>query len=133
MTTTWLKLLPLELEDTKNIEPEDDIKVGETEVGCLPNDLKKLYSYKRALGEQGLRLTLEARLCSDKVKQVEMSAQLCRLKMTADIVNNLFWVAVNDEFDLWDKSDIGIRKGWIVVWYEDKPDVEDLLRRLLGR
>lgn len=133
MTTTWLKLLPLELDETKIIEPEDDVKSSETEVGCLSSDLKKLYSYKRALGEQGMRLSLEVSLRSDKVKKEEMVAQLCRLKMCADIANNLFWLAVNDEFNLWDKSDIGVRKGWIVVWYENPDNIEDLLHRFLGR
>lgn len=56
--------------------------------------------------------------------------QACEFKSKAEAVREIFWIEVNDRFNLWDKSCVGIRSEWQVVW--SKREISNLLRRFLG-
>jgi hypothetical protein len=39
-----------------------------------------------------------------------------------EILMESFWVSIRDSFDLWDKSSVGIRKDWKVVWCDEEEE-----------
>lgn len=137
MPIAWLELLSLEvgsISEEEFIEP--DVKLDEEfdhPVGEADEDLRRLFTKWRQLMEAADRTAVDARYARDERARQEVATQAWELLTKAQIVGELFWICVKDSFDLWTKSSVGIRKGWIVVWSEreDSP-VIGLLRRSLG-
>ena len=130
--TTWLKLLPLELQEiTDFMEPPAEIKKNDNVVGVMSDDLKKLYTLWMMCTREAEQAKLNHRFShslEDEHKAVEYKAK-------AEALRHIFWTCLNEEFDLWNKYTSGIRKGWQVCWSEesdDEPHIPDFLRRLLG-
>ena len=114
--STFTEMLPLELKDIHNyIEPEMELEKSDHEVGIMSDELKKLFTMWRQLGLK----CAEAKLhMSFNVKGINIAR--CReLDSKAEAIKNIFWIAIYDEFELWDKSDIGVRKGFNVVWSDE--------------
>ncbi|NVM23790.1 MAG: hypothetical protein HWN68_18680 [Desulfobacterales bacterium] len=117
--TTWLKLLPLELQDiTQFVEPFGETKRDENVAGVMSEDLKRLYtlwmSYQREAEQARLNYKYSARE-EDKRTAVKN-------KFKADALERIFWCCVNEEFDLWDKGCTSVRTGWQVCWAERSSD-----------
>ena len=137
MPIAWLELLKLEvgsiLED-EFIEP--DIELDEEfdhPVGEADEDLRRLFTKWRQLIEAADRTAVDARYARNEQARQEVAAQARELFTKAQIVKELFWTCVKDSFDLWTKSAVGIRKGWIVVWSEEEESsITGLLRRSFG-
>ena len=115
---TWLKLLPLEIQDVQDlIEPTVEVKEGETIVGVVSDELKKLYTYWKGLKKSGdLQIVeLEYKKATD-----QEHGKIAELKTKARALEMLFWVGVCDELHLWGHTEMlpGIRIGWQVVEYK---------------
>ena len=131
MTTTWLKLLPLELQGITDImEPPGDVGENDNVVGVMSDDLKRLYTLWRMCTKESEQARLNYRYSpnpEDKHKALEY-------KSKAEALQHIFWTCVNEEFDLWHRYSTGVRKGWQVCWSEesdDEPHLPDFLRRLM--
>lgn len=116
--STFLKLLPLELDDIKDTNfalPSDAVESGEKVVA---NDvspyIKQLYTLWRSKMDSCKRATVEA-MFGEKSDRVTLIAKVTESHTKADILGDLFWIAIKDECGMWDKEGIGIREGWRVV------------------
>ena len=132
--STFLKLLPLEL---NGIEPDDYVQpkapLGnrENQVGVMSDDLKKLYTLWNNLEKDASQHLLDYKY-SNRQDDL-LLAKAAELGSKAEIVKGLFWVSFNDEFELWNKRNIGIREGFIAVWYEEtSPPLPPFLRGFFG-
>ena len=115
--STWLKLLPLELQELDKLsEPDTQIKPGDHEVGVMSDDLKKLYSLYRSVDRASDQAKLDYRHSLEE-ERAQLVGRAAELDKKAEVLRELFWIGVNDEFNLWSKRATGIRKGWKVVWY----------------
>ena len=114
--TTWLKLLPLELQEiTDFIEPPQKVVRGDNLVGVMSDDLKKLYTLWMLVDKEAEQSKLNYRFThkpEDEHKALEYGAKTEALRC-------LFWVCLKEEFDLWSKSISGIREGWQVCWTDE--------------
>jgi len=129
--STFLKLLPLELQEIKTYS-EPHVEVGDNDhtVGTMSDELKKLYTLYMSYLRRAEELKLEARF-GQIADTVEHSARTFEMKSKAEVLAGLFWVGVNDAFSLWTKPSSGVRKGYTVVWSDSEDnDLSSFLQKL---
>ncbi len=121
---TWLETVRAELKkvpDDVSIEPESTGCQHDREVGVAPLELKKLYYLwldyqKRSQEAAAAVLTL-----SGDARRAKL-AEASYLDSGADALKEVFWVSCRAAFpELKDKQQIGVRKGWKVVWTDHPP------------
>lgn len=114
--STWMKLLPMELEDIKDFadtgketHPEDKV------IGTLTDEHRQLFTLwhrlKRAADLEEVELKYEA----SAETRAERQGKCFELFQKATCLENLFWIAVNEDFKLWPTQFLAIRKGWVLV------------------
>lgn len=136
--STFLKLLPLELEGvdkSQYIDPGSEVEKTDNIVGTAPDNLKKLYTLWKLKDKAAAELALKATYSRSKEEVIEHLSKASEYHYKAEALKQLFWVAIHDEFSLWDKEVAGIRTGWQVIWHDDdnpSPDLRDYLQRLFG-
>lgn len=120
--STWLKLLPLEMttvedfrEPTDKIDPRYDHIVGE-----MSDDLKRLYTLWMQIDRESERLAHEAKWESDEAKKRQLVTNVYEIYKKAEILQEIFWISLKDDYQLWDKPSVGVRKNYQVVWTEER-------------
>lgn len=130
-SNTWVKLIPLELKefpDDKLVSLDFNSQPDDHEVGVLPEELRKLYSMYVMTQQEAEKSALDYKYASPMNK--EATEARCReLSYKANALGHIFWIAVHDEFNLWNRQYVGIRNNWKVVWYEhDENEMPPFLR-----
>ena len=138
MPATWFKLLATELESLS----ENDLSgplLAELEekdhvVGDITSDLdlQKFYVLGRRLIAESERLLIDAREAGSRKEMEELVSRAQELTDKGHLIVNIFWTLIKDSFQLWDKSSIGIREGWQVVWSDQNSSLPPFLRGLFG-
>ena len=138
MSATWFKLLATELESLS----ENDLSgplLAELEekdhvVGDITSDLElqKFYVFGRRLIAESERLLIDAREAGSRKEMEELVSRAQELTDKGHLIVNIFWTSIKDSFQLWDKSSIGIREGWQVVWSDQNTSLPPFLRGLFG-
>lgn len=120
--SNWIKLLPLELheiEEGEFCEPETGPESGKDNiVGEMSIDLKRIYTRYRTLRESADRAAIDAKYAKKEEQRKEFLIKALELHEKAEAMESIFWISVKDEFGLWGKESIGVRKGFLVVWSE---------------
>lgn len=121
--TTWLKLLPLEVDSIKSVI-DTPLEVGPKDhaVGVLSNYLQKLLTLWRLTDRATEQCQIDMKYSTDKDEREKLHAKFHELRDKAEAVSNIFWIAVRDDFDLWGKESVGIRKGFTIVWSDSEPE-----------
>ena len=114
---TWLKLLPLEIQEVDVlIEPTDEVKEGETIVGTISDDLKKLWTLCRSMKKSAELLSIEVKY---KQADAEATGKVSELLTKARALEMIFWIGIFDELQLWGHPEQpGLRVGWQVVEFK---------------
>jgi len=126
--STWLKLLPLEIQDVNDlIEPTEEIKAGETVAGVVSEELKKTWTLSRSFKKSAE--LLEVQMKYTKASEEERG-KFVELMYKARALEMIFWIAVHDELQLWGHPErCALRIGWQVVEYKQ---VESPFKFLFG-
>ena len=137
--STWLKLLPLELSEiTEYVEPQTELDPQKFHVlGEMTEDLKKLYTLWFTLAKQKDEYLLAARYAKDEKEEKLNLTRAIELGEKTEVVKQIFWISLRDEFNLWnklviDEVMIGVSKGFKVVWSERPSGPRNLLDYLRG-
>ncbi len=121
--SSWFKLLELELDeinDNDYVEPAINYIDGiDNMVGEMTKDLKKLYTFWVRLHKEKEKYVKEFYQQENKKKKIFIYTKIIELQEKAKIVERILYVSVRDEFGLWHKINVGLRKGFIVVWSKD--------------
>lgn len=132
----FLKEILQELEQlnpTNYIEPDAEIKPNDHRVGEATEELKQIYSLSLLCTRAAIEEAAEAQFGGFNTHaKKEKLVRAVRFRTKAEILREIFWLILRDQFNLWDKDSVGIRKDWVVVWSEPDPTPEDFLRRLFG-
>ena len=114
--STWLKLLPLDLQGIDQLqEPTDDVKEGENVIGVISDDLRRLWTMYRSMDRAAKMLSVE---CQFRKASDEDRGKVSELVNKARVLYLLFWIGVQDELELWSHRDqCDIRSEWRVVEY----------------
>ena len=115
--STWLKMLPLELSEVTHLtEPVEEVKEGETIIGTISEDLKKLYTFFKAIEKEANLLEVELRYTKATPEQF---GKLAEKKNKAKILQGIFIIGIYDELGLWSHPELAdVRSGWRVVEYK---------------
>ena len=119
-TCTWLANLALELQQ---IEPTEFIDSRivinpdiDTVVGEMTDDHKRLYTLCQNIERTAAEALVEANYTQDETARQRAEARVRECKKKSEAILNLFWISVNDHFNLWSHDSTGVRKGFQVVW-----------------
>lgn len=131
--STWLKLLPMELDSIQNIiEPDHPIEKNDNVVGQMSETAKKLFTLGRLLEKDASQNALDSHYCTDKAQKLEREAKAGEYAAKAQAVKLLMWIGIRDELRLWGE-DVGVRSGFVVVVTKaDNNDIPPFLKRLFG-
>jgi len=116
--STWLKFLPIEIKEVDTlIEPAEEVKEGDTVVGELSDDLKKLWTLSKAVKKAAELLAVEVRYtpsaCPEEHGRVSEQATKARC------LEMIFWISVLDELQMWGHPEAyALRAGWKVVEFK---------------
>jgi len=125
---TFIKLLPLELSEVKEfLEPNSELSKDDHEAGVMSEDLRKLYTLWNNTMKSEALIAAERKF-GRVDNEEEYDAKLEELVDRMGILERLFWFSVKVEHNLWGKN-IGVRKGFIVVWSDREPSFEDFIHR----
>ena len=131
MSESWLALTIEQINNVSNIiDPGTKVKPGEEIVGKLEDEfLQKLYSLAMELCKGAELTRVRAGFEHNDEKRKKVMATALALKKKSEVLMEVFWICINDKFNLWGCSAIGIREGFTVVTFESfPPSFEDLLR-----
>lgn len=117
---TFLKLLQLELsslEQNNFFEPDAELENNDNIVGNLSEELIRLFSLWRLTEKETMEIIIKERYghFSDEQRK-ELLYDANKAHQKSEFLRELFWIEIRDEYHLWDKPQIGIRKGRKIVW-----------------
>ena len=128
----WLEVFQ---NDLKEIQGKDLINPGapfdddhDNHVGYADDYLRRLYTIMMTYQKRSELALLEAKYAKrDRASAIRM---VWEFNNKAEAASKIFWIEVNEKFNLWGKSNVGIRDEWRVVWSESEGG--GFLRRLFG-
>lgn len=112
MEATWFSNLQKEIEeiDLESIrEPRSDPSLSEHVVGEMSESSRRLFGLTQRYSRAASELLVQDKLLIE---------QYCELSGKFQLLADIMWASLRDEFQLWQKSRVGLRKGWLVVWSE---------------
>jgi len=114
---TWLNLLPLEIQGIEELlEPIDEVKEGETIVGVISDDLKRLWTLFKSIRKSADLLSIEVKY---RQADAEATGKVSELLSKGRALEMIFWIGVIDEFQIWGHAETpGLRIGWQLVEYK---------------
>jgi hypothetical protein len=120
---SWLKLLSIELANLKQlVEPNPEVDpIRDHVVGVASEELQRLYTLANQLEEASEYTKLQAKFGKDDSIKEEAAKKAYELHKKSEVIREIFWLCLNDEFELWDKPSVGVRKGFVVVYSDPKP------------
>ena len=115
--STWLKLLPLEIQDVKDLlEPTEEVKQGENVVGVVTSELRKIWTLSKSLGKSAELLEVEMKYAKASTQE---HGKMVELRAKARGLETIFWIGVMDELQLWGHSEsCALRVDWQVVEFK---------------
>lgn len=136
--STWLETLQTEIQDELKsvhlMEPNTDLGADDRIVGDMDEQLRGVYSLAMRWMKTAADNATAAQFETNKERQELLSEQAQRLAKKSKILLDIFWISIKEQFDLWEKPSIGVRRGCKVVWSESStPPIVDLFRRLFGQ
>lgn len=109
-------------------EPENEVQKGDHIVGVLEDEsMKRLYSLVRRWTNEGISTVILANSTTDEPTACKYQLHAMQLKTITEALMEIFWIDLRLYFlgqgiSLYERPSIGVRKEWIVVWSEPKPE-----------
>ncbi len=117
--TSWLKSIQAELArvtDEDSVEPDYEGCEHDTPVGIADQDMRRLFFLMLEYQKKSKEAAAAVLMLRGKERE-EKLAEAAYFDTQADVLKDMFWVSCRHAFpELWAKPNIGIRKGWKVVW-----------------
>ncbi len=113
----WLQGLMTEVEKITELnEPETERAAGQTIIGELPDNLKRLYSYCKALADKVQNLRKESDETDSRKAAAEIRGIAKRLDTRMTIAVGILWEEIRHEFrdHIKPSAALDICKGWKV-------------------
>jgi hypothetical protein len=132
--STWIKLLPLELDSIKAadyIEPEWEMESKDRVVGEMSQTARQLFTLSRMLEREADQLTVAHKYCASKSMKSELEGKIDQYKAKSQLLKGAVWISLKDEHKLWGEN-VGIRAGFKVVTFEDANSSDNPWGRLFG-
>ncbi|MBI4415232.1 MAG: hypothetical protein HY566_03260 [Candidatus Kerfeldbacteria bacterium] len=135
--SSWLDALQKEIQEELSsshmMEPNTDIAPEDHIVGEIADDLKGMYSLALRLQKTALDAHTASHYETNKEHQEAQNEQAQRLAKKSELLLEIFWISIKEQYDLWGKPSVGVRRGWKAVWSEPTtPPVIELFKKIFG-
>jgi hypothetical protein len=113
--STWFKMLNMELDEiTEYVDDGAPKKENETVIGEMSDEHKKLYTLWRRMQHAADIKATDLNYTSHD-KRPALILEAAELGMKAETLQKILWTAIGEDLHTWDKQNLSIRQGWIVV------------------
>ncbi len=133
--SAWLKSIQVAIKqvtDEDSVEPDYEGCEHDHVVGVADSDLRKLFFLFLQNKKQSQGAAAEVLLLSGKDREAKLQ-EAAKFDTQADVLKDVFWVSCRHAFpQLWGKPNIGLRKGWKVVWTDHEHQSLDIVGILMG-
>ena len=132
--STWLRLLPLELDSIEAdscMNPNHKLEPTDNKMGIMSQTSRQLYTLAMLVGKDAKQNMLDSEYCVDESRRNELRAKAAELGEKSSVLMQLMWISVRDELHMWGYS-VGIRENFVVVRTPDTNDTPPFIKRLLG-
>lgn len=133
--SAWLKSIQSAIKkvvDEDSVEPDYEGCRHDHIVGVADADLRKLYYLFLQNKKQSREAAAAVLLLSGEAREAKLQ-EAAKFDSQADVLRDVFWISCRHSFpELWDKPNIGIRKGWKVVWTEHEQPSLEIIGTLMG-
>ncbi len=114
-------------------EPEGEVEPTDHVVGIASEEVRRISTLASLFRRKAMEAEIEVRFSKDEIRE-QSSIKMRRFAENADVLAKIMWISIRDEFNLWDKPTIALRKGWQVVWSKsDIPSIGDILGGFFGK
>ena len=129
----FIDLIKLDLDSLKEeelFEPNVPLSPEDTLIGDMTLDHKKLFTLMTLTLKQSQEIQLKARF-SNPESQNRLFEEFALLNSKYDLLSDMFWFEVKlTHKDLVNKTSIGVRQGYKIVWNNARPNPLDFLKRM---
>lgn len=111
-------------------QPPFELSDKDHVIGPVSEELQILFSLSLRFDQEAAELILKATYSNrarESLEQIQKKVNECKTK--CQILRDIFWASLKDQYGVWNKAETGIREGWHFVWTEP---TDDPIRRLLG-
>jgi hypothetical protein len=133
--SAWLKSIQAALKKVTgedSVEPDYEGCKYDHVVGVADQELRKLYFLFLQNKKQSQEAAAAVLTLGGKDREAKLQ-EAAKYDSQADVLKDMFWVSCRHAFpELWSKPNIGIRKGWKVVWTEHEHQGLEVLGALMG-
>jgi hypothetical protein len=102
-------------EPDKAVGPEDHV------VGTLPKEIQLIYSLSVWCERTAMDIFMKTLITPDlSTEQQDLCENYCESNKFIDkerLLMDIVMMFIKDEYQLWDKSNVDVRKDWQVVWF----------------
>ena len=133
---TFLKLLPMELEqlgEDEYLEPLSPVPPKSRVVGEAPDYIRQLYTLWQRKERSAKEFKIEVEYARTRETALSYMGQACECHAKAEVVRDLFWIALNDTFGLWSTPSVYICHGWQIACSDEHGPTKTTLRDFMGR
>jgi hypothetical protein len=103
----------IEATDPEMMAPKFELEKGDKVVGIITDELtKKVFSLSAFYRREGKRIQVDLEATGSEDQEV--MRELSKYKQKHDTLQEIFWLLIRTQFDLWNQ-DCGIRDLWQVV------------------
>ncbi|KKL90870.1 hypothetical protein LCGC14_1900390 [marine sediment metagenome] len=130
MAIEFIALLGLEINMVDKInEPQDDLRPGDDIKGEISEELQKLYTVWKRLGQSAGALENDIQWGNTSP---DAFSKVQELRAKASLIKAILWIAIQDELHLWDSKDpLALRKGFKIVGSKG-PEIPPIFKFLGG-
>lgn len=102
--------------------PHFEIEDGDHVVGVVEDErCRKLFGLGRLYRRKTEEVLIAAKYAGLNTDEGKVKAlEAFRFKIYADLIMDIFWVSLREEFNVWEEI-VGIRENWQVVWSNQRP------------
>ena len=101
------------------VEPSGEIGPNDNIAGLASVEIKKICTLRENTAKAGRELVKRMILSNNFEEAAKLREEITRIEQKCDLLDSLLWLTVRDEFKLWGKRSVGIKKGFVVVWTDE--------------
>ena len=101
------------------VEPSGEIGPNDNIAGLASVEIKKICTLRANTAKAGRELVKRMILSNNFEEAAKLREEITRIEQKCDLLDSLLWLTVRDEFKLWGKRSVGIKKGFVVVWTDE--------------
>ncbi|MBI2124849.1 hypothetical protein HYT92_03590, partial [Candidatus Pacearchaeota archaeon] len=119
------------IEPGQLVNLEGEVKPHDNIAGIASVEIKRICTLRANTADAGIKLSRRIMLANNPDEVAKLEEEITRTDKKCDLLDSLLWFALRDEFKLWGKHSVGIKKGFVVVWADETSKENEEKSKLL--